>query len=74
MDQPERGTTLSVGAPFEACPAAIVPPAKAVFSSPDAALFDFGLTSKHRSEGQSECCYAWCGKAPPGSGMQGQKH
>jgi len=74
MAEPEGGTSLSAGGPFERCPLAIVPPAKAVFSSPDSALLDFQLTAAHRGKGQVDCCYAWCSQAPPGSGLAKGKH
>jgi hypothetical protein len=70
MEEPEVGTTLSVGSPFDHCPAAIVPPPKAVFSAPESAPFDAQVTSLHRSKGQAHCCYSWCSQAPPGSGLQ----
>jgi hypothetical protein len=46
-----------------------VPPAKAVFSAPDSAAFDSQSTYAHRAKGGSDCCYAWCSQAPPGSGI-----
>jgi hypothetical protein len=70
MEEPEVGTALSVGVPFDHCPAAIVPPRKAVFSVPESAPFDAQITSTHRGKGQAHCCYAWCSLAPPGSGLQ----
>ncbi len=69
MMEPESGASSSAGAPFERCPAAMVPPAKAVFHVPEAALFDVGSTTAHRGRGEVECCYAWCSEAPPGSGI-----
>jgi hypothetical protein len=74
MGEMEGGTSESVGAPFERCPVAIVPPAKVVFSAPEAALFDSQLTASHRGKGQADCCYAWCSQAPPGSGLLKGKH
>jgi hypothetical protein len=74
MEEPEGGTALSVGAPFERCPAAIVPPRKAVFAVPEAALFDAQLSGARRAKGQTPCCYGWCSDAPPGSGLQQQRH
>lgn len=72
MEEPEMGTSLSVGAPFDHCPQAIVPPAKGVFSAPAAALFDAAVTAADRSKGESHCCYSWCSQAPPGSGILGK--
>ncbi len=69
MAELEAGTSEPVGSPFDRCPAAIVPPAKVVFSAPEAALFDVQLTMTHRGKGQADCCYAWCSQAPPGSGL-----
>ena len=69
MGEPEAGTSLSVGSPYAKCPAAIVPPAKAVFKAPDAAAFDAQATAARRGKGQQDCCYAWCSQAPPGSGI-----
>jgi hypothetical protein len=74
MPEPESGTSLPGPAPFERCPAALVPPPKAVFSAPESALFDQGLTGTHRGKGQLDCCYAWCSQAPPGSGLVHQRH
>jgi hypothetical protein len=78
MSEPEQGTSSSAGSPFDRCASAIVPPARAVFSVPQTALFDANATATHRSEkkeGESAalsnpCCYAWCSQAPPGSGLQ----
>ena len=70
MEEPEAGSRLSVGAPFDRCPVAIQPPQAAVFSVPESAAFDATLTAAHRGKGQSHCCYAWCSQAPPGSGLQ----
>jgi len=69
MPELEGGTSLSVGSPFDRCPAAISPPSKAVFSAPSVALFDTRLTHSHRGKGAAECCYAWCSQAPAGSGI-----
>jgi hypothetical protein len=71
MPEPEAGTTEPVGAPYDRCPAAIVPPAKAVFHAPDSAAFDVQATATRRGKGQADCCYAWCSQAPPGSGILG---
>jgi len=71
MSEPEQGTSLSAAAPFDKCAAAVVPPAKAVFAVPEAAMLDTNATGTKRSKGQAECCYAWCSQAPPGSGLQG---
>jgi hypothetical protein len=69
MSELERGTALPAEPPFDRCPAAIVPPRKAVFSVPEAALLDPGLSGSHRAKGAPECCYAWCSQAPAGSGL-----
>lgn len=71
MSEPEQGSSLPAASPFDKCAAAVVPPAKAVFAVPEAAILDAQATGTHRSKGQSECCYAWCSQAPPGSGLQG---
>ncbi|HEX4337694.1 MAG TPA: hypothetical protein VH062_17390 [Polyangiaceae bacterium] len=69
MAEPEGGASDGANAPYDRCPAAIVPPARAVFSSPDSAAFDAQQTAAHRAKGGSDCCYAWCSQAPPGSGL-----
>jgi len=69
MAEPEGGSANPAGAPYDRCPAAIVPPAKVVFSAPDAAAFDARATATHRAKGEVDCCYAWCSQAPPGSGI-----
>ena len=69
MSELESGTQTPGPPPYDRCPQAIVPPKKAVFSVPEAALLDPALTSAHRTKGQPECCYAWCSQAPPGSGL-----
>jgi hypothetical protein len=69
MEEPEAGTLISVGSPFDRCPAAISPPQAAVFSSAESAPFDAALTTAHRTKGQAHCCYSWCSQAPPGSGI-----
>ncbi|HVU05447.1 MAG TPA: hypothetical protein VHE30_27055 [Polyangiaceae bacterium] len=69
MDEPEAGSRISVGPPFDRCPVAIVPPAGAVFSAPESAPFDAALSSAHRAKGQAHCCYSWCSQAPAGSGI-----
>ncbi len=69
MAELESGTSLPVGAPYDRCPAAIVPPRKAVFAVPDSAAFDVQATGTRRGKGQADCCYAWCSQAPPGSGL-----
>jgi hypothetical protein len=73
MAEPEQGTSDPAGAPYDRCPAAIVPPAKRVFSTPVAAALDAQSTATHRARGQADCCYAWCSQAPPGSGIL-QRH
>lgn len=73
MAEPEGGSSDPVGSPYVRCPAAIVPPAKAVFAAPDSAAFDVQSTAVHRSRGQLDCCYAWCSQAPPGSGILQQQ-
>lgn len=69
MAEPEGGSKDPVGGPYDHCPAAIVPPRKAVFSAPDAAAFDAQATAARRGKGDASCCYAWCSQAPPGSGL-----
>lgn len=69
--EPELGTSAPANAYFPKCPAAIVPPEKAVFAVPSAAGFDAAATWDRRSHGQRDCCYAWCSQAPPASGLQG---
>jgi hypothetical protein len=63
MSEPERGTSSPAGSPFDKCAAAVVPPAKAVFSVPEAAVLDPNATGTRRSKGQTECCYAWAASA-----------
>jgi len=71
MSEPEQGTSSPAVSPFDKCAMAVVPPAKAVFSVPEAALFDPSTTASKRKGGENDCCYAWCSQAPPGSGLQG---
>jgi hypothetical protein len=67
----ESGTNGGVAsAPFDACPAAIQPPAATAFSVPDGALFDVGLTRTRRQSREPLCCYGWCSLAPPGSSLE----
>lgn len=73
MNEPEQGSSAAGPSPYGKCAIAIVPPAKAVFSVPESALFDSNATAAHRSKGQMDCCYAWCSQAPPGSGLQKKK-
>jgi hypothetical protein len=72
MVEPEAGVSESVGAPYERCPVAIKPPAGVAFSAPKAALFDAAQTGQKRQEGLHECCYGWCSKTPPGTGLRSQ--
>ncbi len=75
MTQLETGSEGQLSAaPFDRCPAAIEPPAAAAFSVPKAALLDVNSTTWRRSKGRPECCYAWCSQAPPGSGLERDKH
>ena len=69
FDEPERGTSDPSAPPFERCPRAFVPPAKAVFFAPAGALLDPVYTAQRRQKGLNQCCYAWCTVAPPGSGL-----
>jgi hypothetical protein len=74
MPEPEgRITTEHAAAPFDRCAAAIRPPQGASFSVPSAALLHPGITNERRGLGLSECCYAWCSIAPPGSGLERQR-
>jgi hypothetical protein len=67
----ESGTDGGVAAaPFNACPAAIRPPAATAFSVPDGALFDVRLTRARRQSREPLCCYGWCSLAPPGSSLE----
>jgi hypothetical protein len=63
-------STERAAAPFERCAAAVRPPKAAVFSVPTAALLHPGITNERRNLGYSECCYAWCSIAPPGTGLE----
>lgn len=72
MAVPESGTSMPSAPPFQACPAAILPPARAVFAVPEAALFDAAFTAERHQSGFAECCYAWCAQAPPTSGLEGR--
>lgn len=62
----EAGTSEPAGAPFERCPAALKPPAGAVFASPKGAPFDPQYTWQKRQQGFDECCYTWCSHRPAG--------
>lgn len=68
--EPEGGTSEPAGSGFLHCPAALVPPARSVFSAPAAAAFDPQATSARRDRNEPMCCYAWCSQAPPGSGLE----
>jgi hypothetical protein len=72
MVEPEAGVSESAGSPYDRCPAVIRPPAAVAFSAPKAALFDATRTGQKRQQGQNECCYGWCSKAPPGTGLRTQ--
>ena len=72
FDEPEKGTTDPSNPPYERCPRAIVPPAGEVFFQPPGALFDPVCTAGWRRLGLGYCCYSWCSRAPPGSGLQGR--
>lgn len=69
--EPEAGVSESADG-YERCPAAIRPPAGVAFSVPKSALFDPAGTAQKRQHGQNECCYAWCSKTPPGTGLRTQ--
>lgn len=68
--EPEAGTSEPSGSEFRACPAALSPPSRSVFSAPKAAVFDSQSTIARRNRNESMCCYAWCSQAPPGSGLE----
>jgi hypothetical protein len=71
MPEPEgRISTSPAAAPFDRCAAAVRPPQGAAFSVPSAAMLHPGLTNERRGLGYTECCYAWCSIAPPGSGLE----
>lgn len=71
MPEPEGGVSTSrAAAPFDRCAAAVRPPQGAAFSVPNAALLDPNATTQRRGLGFSECCYAWCSVAPPGTGLE----
>jgi hypothetical protein len=74
MPEPESGiSTERASGPFERCAAAVRPPQGAAFSVPSAALFHPQITNERRGLGFSECCYAWCSIAPPGTGLERQR-
>jgi hypothetical protein len=71
MPEPEGGvSTDRAAAPFNRCAAAVRPPQGAAFSVPSAALLDPNSTNERRGLGFSDCCYAWCSVAPPGTGLE----
>jgi hypothetical protein len=73
LTEPEAGISgPPASQPYERCPAAIEPPAAAAFAVPAAALLDYRSTGSRRTQGRPECCYTWCSKAPPGSGLEGR--
>jgi len=72
MVEPEAGVSDSAASPYDRCPAAIRPPPAVAFSAPKAALFDPSRTGEKRQQGQNECCYGWCSKTPPGTGLRTQ--
>lgn len=65
----EHGVSEAASAPNEACAAAVVPPPGVAFTPPKAAGLDLQATAEKRSQGVSECCYAWCSRAPLGTGL-----
>ncbi len=72
VEAPEAGTSARPApTPFDACPAAIRPPAGASFSVPHGAIFDLDSSARRRAEGSDQCCYSWCSLAPSGTGVQG---
>lgn len=74
VEAPEAGTSGRPGpAPFDACPAAIHPPAGASFSVPRGAILDLESSGQRRAEGSDHCCYSWCSVAPGGTGVQGKE-
>ena len=73
LREPESGTSRPFGAGFDRCPAAIVPPAGAVFEVPRAALFDQRASVQKRTQGLYECCYGWCSKVPAATGLEKQR-
>lgn len=68
----EAGVSDSAAAPNEQCAAAVAPPPGVAFTPPKAAALDLQATADKRSQGVSECCYAWCSKAPLGTGLGGK--
>ncbi len=72
LAEPESGSSQPYASPLERCPAAIAPPAGAVFSAPAGALLDPQASFARRGQGFRECCYAWCSIAPPNTGLQGR--
>lgn len=67
----ESGTNGGIAAsPYNACPAAIRPPAATAFSVPAGALFDARLTAARRKAQEALCCYGWCSQAPPGTALE----
>jgi len=74
MPEPEGAvSTERAASPFERCAAAVRPPQGAAFSVPSAALLQPALTNERRGLGFTECCYAWCSIAPPGTGLERQR-
>jgi hypothetical protein len=69
VNEAEAGVSDAAAAPYQACAAALTPPAKVAFSAPKAALLDVGATGERRSQGLKECCYGWCSTTPLGTGL-----
>jgi hypothetical protein len=65
----EAGVSDAAAAPNEGCSAAVVPPPGVAFTPPKAAALDLQATADKRGQGLAECCYAWCSKAPLGTGL-----
>ena len=65
----EAGVSDAAPAPNEGCAVAVVPPPGVAFTPPKAAGLDLRATAEKRSQGLSECCYGWCSRAPPGTGL-----
>lgn len=65
----EAGVSDAAPSPNELCAPAVAPPAGVAFAAPKAAGLDLPSTAERRGQGLSECCYAWCSKAPLGTGL-----
>ena len=65
----EAGLSEAAPSPNELCAPALSPPPGVSFAPPKAAALDVASTAERREQGLSECCYAWCSKAPLGTGL-----